>query len=75
MGFFGSNPMDMKEFDAEVEFTFGKEKEKHIINSPTVVVVPPGMYHCPLNFVKVDKPFYCLRTAMTSRYKATNLMP
>jgi hypothetical protein len=28
--FFGSNPMDMKEFDAEVEFCFGKEKEKYL---------------------------------------------
>jgi hypothetical protein len=73
--FFGSNPMDMKEFDAEVEFYFGEEKEKHIINSPTVVVVPPGVFHCPLNYAKVNKPFYCLELLMTPKYTWTDLAP
>ena len=73
--FFGSNPMDMKEFDAEIEFYFGEEKEKHIINSPTVVVIPPGIFHCPLNYVKVNKPFYCLEMFMTSKYTGTDLVP
>ena len=73
--FFGSNPMDMTEFDAEVEFTFGAEKEKHVINSPTAVIVPPGVYHCPLNYAKVDKPFYCLEVSMTSKVTSTNLKP
>jgi hypothetical protein len=73
--FFGSNPMDMKEFDAEVEFSFGEEKEKHVINSPTVVIIPPGIYHCPLNYAKVGKPFYCMSIFMTSKYTGTDLAP
>jgi hypothetical protein len=71
--FFGSNPMDMKEFGAEVEFTMGEEREKHIINGPTVVVAPPGVYHCPLNYAKVDKPIYCLEIFLTSKYVGTDL--
>jgi hypothetical protein len=73
--FFGSNPMNMKEFDAEVEFSFGSEREKHIITSPTVVVIPPGVYHCPLNYAKVNKPFYCLEAFLTSKYSGTDLEP
>lgn len=73
--FFGSNPWDMKEFDAEIEFTFGPEKEKHVINGPTVVIIPPGVYHCPLNYKKVGKPFYCLEVSMTSNFTSTPLMP
>jgi hypothetical protein len=73
--FFGSNPMDMKEFDAEVEFSFGEEQEKHLINGPTVVVVPPGIYHCPLDYTKVDKPIYVMESAITSKYKVDPLMP
>jgi hypothetical protein len=73
--FFGSNPMDMKEFDAEVEFSFGEENEKHVITEPTVVVIPPGVYHCPLNYTKVNKPFYCLELFMTSKYSGTDLVP
>ena len=73
--FFGSNPMDMTEFNAEVEFTFGAEKEKHVINGPTVVLVPPGIFHGPINYKKIGKPIYCLEVSMTSKYTATGLMP
>jgi uncharacterized RmlC-like cupin family protein len=71
--FFGSNPMDMKEFDAGVEFSFGEESEKHVITGPTIIVVPPGVYHCPLNFARVSKPIYCLEAFITSDYTSTNL--
>ena len=71
--FFGANPMDMKEFDAEVEFYFGTEKEKYVINGPTIVVVPPGIFHSPLNFSKINKPIYFLEVSLTSKYRATNL--
>ncbi|MBN1191470.1 MAG: hypothetical protein JXA46_17070 [Dehalococcoidales bacterium] len=71
--FFGSNPLDMKEFDADIEFTFGPEREKHVISSPTIVTIPPGVYHCPLNYARVGKPFYCIEAFMTSKYSGTNL--
>ena len=71
--FFGSNPDDMNEFEAEVEFSIGEEGEKHVITEPTIVVMPPGVYHCPLNYAKVDKPFYCLEAFMTPEYSGTNL--
>jgi hypothetical protein len=71
--FFGSNPMNMQEFDADVEFTFGEEREKHVISSPSIVVVPPGVYHCPLNYARVGKPFYCVEAFLSSKYTSTNL--
>ena len=73
--FFGSNPMDLHDFDADVEYTFGPEREKHIINCPTIVVAAPGVYHCPLNYARVGKPFYCLEAFMTSKYSGTDLEP
>ena len=71
--FLGSNPMDMNEFDADVEYSFGVEHEKHVISSPTIVVAAPGVYHCPLNYARVDKPFYCLEAFMTSAYGGIDL--
>jgi hypothetical protein len=65
--------MNMKEFDAEVEFYFGAEKEKFTITGPTIVVVPPGVFHFPLNFKEIKKPIYFLEVSLTSRYRATNL--
>jgi hypothetical protein len=73
--FMGSNPLNMNEFDADIEFTFGSEKEKHVINSPTIVTIPPGVYHCPLNYVRVGKPFYCLEVFLTPKYSGTDLEP
>jgi hypothetical protein len=71
--FIGSNPMDMQDFDADIEFSFGAEKEKHVISSPTIVIAPPGTYHCPLNYARVGKPFYCLEAFLTSKYSGVDL--
>jgi uncharacterized RmlC-like cupin family protein len=73
--FFGSNPMNLHEFDGEAEYYFGEEHEKHIISQPTVVVIPPGVYHCPLNYAKIGKPFYCVEAFLTPKYEGTNLEP
>lgn len=56
--FIGGDPMNFKEFGAEVEFTMGEgeDAETHIITSTTWVYIPPNLPHCPLNFKRVDKP-------------------
>jgi uncharacterized RmlC-like cupin family protein len=71
--FFGSNPLDMNEFEAEVEFSFGEEREKHVIKEPTILAIPPGLYHTPLNFAKIGKPIYCVEAFLTSEYAGINL--
>lgn len=60
--FLGTNFEDMNDFDAEVELYMGEEGEKHIITSPTIVYVPARLVHCPLNFVKVNKPVLFFHT-------------
>ena len=56
--FIGGDPMNFKEFGAEVEFTIGegKDAETHVIRNTTWVYVPGNVPHCPLNFKRVDKP-------------------
>ena len=60
--FLGTNFADMNDFDAEVELYMGAEGEKHIITSPTIVYVPAKLIHCPLKFVKVNKPILFFHT-------------
>lgn len=43
-------------YDGEVDFWMGKEMEKRTISSATVVFIPKGLLHCPLNFRVVNKP-------------------
>jgi hypothetical protein len=37
-------------------FYFGEEMEKHVFTRPTIVSLPPGLPHCPLEVVRVDSP-------------------
>ena len=59
--FMGGTFPDVFDFDADIELTLGKEDvdaEVFHITEPTIVRVPPGVYHCPLNFKRVDKPIF-----------------
>jgi len=56
--FQSANMADMNDFDAEIEIVMGEEDEVYTIKSPTVLYVPAGVKHCPLNFKVINKPVY-----------------
>jgi hypothetical protein len=59
--FGGQLPDVFISWDAEVHFYMGPTlatMEKIVITEPTVIKVPRGWWHCPLNFVRVDKPIF-----------------
>jgi hypothetical protein len=66
--FLGSNPKDPKDFGAEIEISMGKEGEKQVINTATIVCIPKGMVHCPINFKKIDKPILFCNIYMSPEY-------
>jgi uncharacterized RmlC-like cupin family protein len=66
--FHGSDTKDIFDFDAEVELYLGDEMEKHIIDSPSVVYIPKGLSHCPINFKRIGKTIFFLDIALTSAY-------
>jgi hypothetical protein len=66
MSFIGANPKDIYDFDAEIEFTIGGEKQT--ITSTSVVSVPAGTAHCPLVFKRVGKPLVFLEIMLTDNY-------
>jgi len=55
--FMGADTNDLSELGAEVEMSMGKEMERHVITTPTIVQQPKGFPHCPLVVTKLDKPF------------------
>jgi hypothetical protein len=55
--FMGTDTNDLNNLGGELEFCLGREMEKHIITTPTAVIVPGGLVHCPLTITRVDKPF------------------
>ena len=53
--FFGGDPMNIGEFDGEVEFGLGEEL--HSITAASLVFIPGRVMHGPLNVKRVGKPF------------------
>jgi hypothetical protein len=59
--FVGGDATNMPDLGGEVELTLskdGKKMEKFTITEATAVYIPAGLYHCPLNFKKVNNPKY-----------------
>ena len=57
--FMGAQLPDLfSNFDAEIDFWIGEEQEKYVIAEPTIIYIPKGLLHTPLNFRKVNKPVF-----------------
>ncbi len=54
--FLGAKLPDVFDFKAEVEFYLGEEEEEFTIDKATIIYIPEGMVHCPLNFKRIDEP-------------------
>ena len=64
LAWYGTNPDDPFEFDAEVELFMGEEQERYLITQPTLVSLPPGLIHSPLNILRVGKPIVQLEVML-----------
>ncbi len=69
--FIGGNPMNFRDFGAEVELIMGEEREKHIITATTWVFVPKNVFHCPVNFKRVDRPIMFGHIMFTPTYASS----
>jgi hypothetical protein len=56
LAWYGGNPEDPEAFGAEVVLYLGAELEKHVFTRPTMVFLPRGFPHCPLEITRVDRP-------------------
>ena len=56
LAWYGADPKNPADFDAEIVFHIGEEMEKHTFTGPTIVSLPPGLIHCPLEITGLRKP-------------------
>jgi hypothetical protein len=66
--FLGCDPANALNFGAEIELSLGKEGEKHIIDAATIICIPKGLIHCPLNFKKIGKPILFCNIYLAPEY-------
>jgi len=73
--FMGADPTNLLDYGAEVELSLGagKDQEKHIINTTTIVYIPKGLVHLPMVYKKVDKPVLFGHLLMAPDYSETRL--
>ncbi len=65
LAWYGGNPDDPDDFGAEVVLYLGEELEKHVFTKPTIVSLPPGLPHCPLEVTRVDRPIIQIEIMLT----------
>jgi hypothetical protein len=57
--FTGADMNNFFEFDAEVDVWLGEDAERmelFTLTEPTIIRVPPNLYHCPVHFRRITKP-------------------
>ena len=75
--FIGGDATNMLELGGEVELSLGEDKdhmEKFVFTKSTFVHLVGGLWHCPLNFKRVDdpgKPVIFQNLMFTKTYKMT----
>jgi hypothetical protein len=66
IGFIGSNPDDPYNLNAELEVWVNGER--HVLTSSTMIFVPAGLKHMPLEINRVDKPVFHFSVVVNSEY-------
>ena len=69
--FVGLDPDNPNYLGAEIEIAMGEEQEIHVFDTPTVVVVPRGLVHCPLITRRVDKPYGFNAICLNAEHETT----
>ena len=78
--FIGGDATNMLDLGGEVEFSMGEDPdnlEKFTFTSSTIVHLPGGLWHCPLNFKKVNdpaKPIIFENLMFTTKYELINTL-
>jgi hypothetical protein len=70
--FLGGDVNNLTDLGAEVEFTLsedGVNLEKHVFTRSTTVYIPPGLYHGPLIYRKVTRPFMFIDLYFSEKYE------
>ncbi len=68
--FLSGDPKNATEFDAEIEMYLGEgeEQEKYVITEPSVVRIPQGVYHGPLEYKRIGKPVTFISVFLAPEY-------
>jgi hypothetical protein len=70
--FLGGDPYHLTDLNAEIEINLsldGIHLDKYILTKATSIYIAPGLYHNPLIYHKVDKPFIFIDLYFSETYE------
>jgi hypothetical protein len=66
--FLSGDPNNPKKLGAQGKVALGEEKEELTFDTPTIISMPPGLKHCPLQITNVTKPVIFLEVSVTKAF-------
>ncbi len=69
--FVGYQDWDILQLGAEVSIELGEEREEHVFDKPSVVVIPKGVPHGPVRVRKLANPIVHYSIGLGPEYKAS----
>ncbi len=66
VGFFGTDTSRVFDLGGEIEFWL--EDEKYLLTQSCLIFIPPGMKHCPIKFLRIDRPIFHFVIATGGEY-------
>jgi hypothetical protein len=71
--FEGTDNSNILYLGGEVSIVLGEEREEYVFNEPTVVLIPKGTPHGPVNVRRVDRTMVHYSIGLAPAYKATTI--
>ena len=71
MIFMGSDPTNLGDLGAEIEFCIGPEKEPHMVTASQAVFIPKGLAHLPATILRMDRRFIVMTISHARELRAT----
>ncbi|MBN2401517.1 MAG: hypothetical protein JXN64_03880 [Spirochaetes bacterium] len=68
--FAGIDNTNIKYLGAEISIELGEEREVHVFDKPSVLVIPKGLPHGPVTVKKLEKPIVHYHFGLALDYKA-----
>ncbi|MBN2077300.1 MAG: hypothetical protein JW762_17270 [Dehalococcoidales bacterium] len=67
--FLSGDPNNPEELGADIKVCLGDEQEEHtVINTPTMLSMPPGLKHCPMLISNITRPVVFLEVSATKLF-------
>jgi len=73
--FEGTKNTDIFDLGAEISVLLGEEREEHVFNEPSAVLVPKGLPHGPATVRSLERPIVHYTIGLADAYQAESVSP